>query len=152
MVDKSTSKKKLTTNFQDIFSLFDKNGNGKIVANDIEVVMRSLNLNPSEGEPQAIIDEVDIDKNGEIDFDEFKAMMTNKKRKLSPDEELRIVFDVFDKNGDGFISFDELKQVMIQIEPDITDKELAEMMVEADKDDNFLISFEEFEAMNIFEK
>jgi Ca2+-binding EF-hand superfamily protein len=45
---------------------------------DRGVVMRSLGQNPTEAELQDMINEVDADGNGEIDFPEFLTMMARK--------------------------------------------------------------------------
>jgi len=45
------------------FSLFDKDGDGKISRKELGVVMKSLGQNPSESELQDMVNEVDA--NGE---------------------------------------------------------------------------------------
>lgn len=74
--------------------------------------MRSLGQNPSSTELQDMLNEVDVDGDGTIDFNEFLSMMAKKIHDGDTDEELRRAFDVFDKDGSGNISITELKQVM----------------------------------------
>jgi hypothetical protein len=74
--------------------------------------MRSLGQNPTEGELQDMINEVDVDGNGTIDFNEFLAMMAKKFQDTDSEEEIRQAFTVFDKDGNGTISVTELQQVM----------------------------------------
>ena len=50
--------------------------------------------------------------------------------------ELRAAFDVFDKDGNGTISAEELRQLMKSIGEDLSDKDIDEMIREADKDGN----------------
>lgn len=57
--------------FKEAFSLFDKDGDGTITTKELGTVMRSLGQNPSEAELQDMINEVDADGNGTIDFPEF---------------------------------------------------------------------------------
>ena len=57
--------------FREVFNLFDKDGGGTISASELGTVMRSLGQNPSETEVENMIREVDMDGNGEIDFEEF---------------------------------------------------------------------------------
>merc|ERR1711911_27089 len=57
--------------FKEAFSLFDKDGDGTITTKELGTVMRSLGQNPTEAELQDMINEVDADGNGTIDFPEF---------------------------------------------------------------------------------
>merc|ERR1712001_625605 len=53
---------------------------------------------------------VDLNGDGEIDFEEFYAAM--KKDSNTVTEELEEAFKVFDKDNDGFISPEELRGTM----------------------------------------
>ena len=56
--------------FKEAFSLFDKDGDGTITTKELGTVMRSLGQNPTEAELQDMINEVDADGSGTIDFPE----------------------------------------------------------------------------------
>lgn len=51
---------------------------GTITTKELGTVMRSLGQNPTEAELQDMINEVDADGNGTIDFPEFLALMARK--------------------------------------------------------------------------
>lgn len=77
--------------------------------------MRSLGQNPTEAELQDMINEVDADGNGTIDFPEFLTMMARKMRDTDSEEEIKEAFKVFDKDGNGYISAAELRHVMTNL-------------------------------------
>src|SRR5271154_4230256 len=77
--------------------------------------MRSLGQNPTEAELQDMINEVDADGNGTIDFPEFLTMMARKMKDTDSEEEIKEAFKVFDKDGNGFISAAELRHVMTNL-------------------------------------
>lgn len=52
--------------FKEAFSLFDKDGDGTITSKELGTVMRSLGQNPTEGELQDMVNEVDADGNNNI--------------------------------------------------------------------------------------
>jgi calmodulin len=105
----------------------DKDGDGQITTKELGTVMRSLGQNPSESELQDMINEVDADNNGTIDFPEFLTMMARKMK-------IREAFKVFDRDNNGFISAAELRHVMTSIGEKLTDDEVDEMIREADQD------------------
>jgi hypothetical protein len=68
-------------------SLF-QNGDGFISAKELGVLMRTLGRNPTEDEIMHIMNEIDVDHNGKLDFSEFTVMMRDKL--TSEDMELEI--------------------------------------------------------------
>lgn len=128
--------------YKEAFSLFDKDGDGTIDATELGTVMRSLGQNPTESELTDMINEIDIDHSGTIDFDEFKAMMIAKDENRSPEDDLKEAFKVFDKDNNGFISAKELKEVMTSLGENLTDEELGEMIKEADIDGDGEVNYE----------
>jgi calmodulin len=58
------------------FKIFDKKGNGHISRNDIKNVMKSLHDPLTQDELDDIMKTWDLDKDGYLNFDEFKNMMT----------------------------------------------------------------------------
>jgi len=133
--------------FKEAFSLFDKDGDGTITSKELGTVMRSLGQNPTEAELQDMINEVDADGNGTIDFPEFLTMMARKMKDTDSEEEIREAFRVFDKDGNGFISAAELRHVMTNLGEKLTDEEVDEMIREADIDGDGQVNYEEFVTM-----
>lgn len=61
---------------REAFMLFDKDSNGTIDTSELGAVMRSLNMNPTDTELKDMINEVDGNGNGSIEFEEFVAMLS----------------------------------------------------------------------------
>ena len=135
------------TAFKEAFSLFDRDGDGTITTKELGIVMRSLAQNPTDAELQDMINEVDADGNGTIDFPEFLTMMTIKMKDANSKEEIREAFRVFDRDGNGFISAAELRHVMTNLSEKLTDKEVNKIIREADIDGDGQVNYEEFVTM-----
>lgn len=61
--------------YKEAFSLFDKDGDGIIKVADLGLLVRSLNLNPTESEIAEMQNDVDPDGTGKVDFPEFISLM-----------------------------------------------------------------------------
>jgi hypothetical protein len=64
--------------YKEAFSLFDKSGDGTITTKDLGTVIRALGKNPTEAELQDIINEVDPNGDGTVDFPSFLTIMARK--------------------------------------------------------------------------
>lgn len=129
-----------------VCDVIDKDGDGSISSAEFGIVLRSLgDTGISEHELAEIMRQIDSDGSGEVDFDEFLALMANN----APDEEAEILaaFQVFDADGSGSISASELRHVMANLGEKLSDEELEEMIREADTDGDGEISIEEFAMM-----
>jgi len=58
------------------FKVFDRDGNGKISADELKSIMSSLGEKLSDEEIQQMIKEADTNGDGEIDYDEFVKMLS----------------------------------------------------------------------------
>ncbi|KAL0696123.1 hypothetical protein Bca4012_063303 [Brassica carinata] len=91
-----------------------------------------------------VINEVDADGNGTIDFPEFLNLMAKKMKDTDSEEELKEAFSVFNKDQNGVISAAELRHVMTNLGEKLTDEEVEEMIREADVNGDGQINYEEF--------
>lgn len=130
--------------FKEAFMLFDRDEDGTITMAELGVVMRSLGQRPTETELRDMVNEVDQDGNGTIEFNEFLQMMSKKMKGADGEEELREAFRVFDKNKDGLISSSELRHVMTSLGEKLSDEEVDDMIREADLDGDGMVNYEEF--------
>jgi calmodulin len=135
--------------FKEAFEIFDKNKDGFITIKELGEIMKNLGQSPTDAELTDMINEVDVDGNGNIDFKEFLTLMARKMRDTDTEEELIEAFKVFDRDGNGLISATELKHVMVSLGEKITDEEVDEMIKEADFDGDGYINYDEFVRMII---
>jgi len=60
---------------KEAFDVFDKDGDGRISVDELGVVVCSLGVDPTEDELKRMIAEVDLNRNGTVELDEFVALM-----------------------------------------------------------------------------
>ena len=110
-----------------------------------------------------MVNEVDKDGTGSIDFPEFLTMMSLKINEENAEEELREAFKVFDGDGNGFIDRRELGLMMRFMGETLTEGEIQvgavielfydvkifiKMIIEeADSNKDGLIDYNEFYKM-----
>jgi calmodulin len=94
--------------FKEVFSLFDRDGDGTIDNSELKAVMVSLGTNPTDQEVADLVKKVDTDQNGTIDFEEFCAMMSERQQKVDPIKEAAAVLRALDKDKDGRVSREDL--------------------------------------------
>ncbi|VDI21062.1 calmodulin-alpha-like [Mytilus galloprovincialis] len=133
--------------FKEAFSLFDTDGSGTITSKELGTAMRSLGMNPTEADLADMINEIDADGNGQVDFPEFLTLMAKKMKDGDAEEEIKEAFRLFDKEGNGFISGAELRHIMTAIGEKLTDLEVDDMLHEADLDGDGMINYQEFVAL-----
>ena len=54
-----------------------------------------------------MINEVDVDGSGEIEFDEFLLLIALKMKDVDEEDEFKDSFKVFDREGKGYFTLDE---------------------------------------------
>jgi Ca2+-binding EF-hand superfamily protein len=86
--------------------MYDKNGDSKITLDEFGEVIKSLGLNPSEKQLSTLMQEIDLDGSGTVEFNEFAIWMSIKMspEKYSKSPDLENTFKIFDEDGDHFIT------------------------------------------------
>ena len=139
--------KKEKNKLLEVFQSFDTNKDG--VLSKKEILNGYKKIMPFEDatkEVEKIMNTVDIDGNGTIDYNEF-VLATINKTKLLDKEKLEQTFKLFDKDGNGFISKEEIEEVLGTSV--IDSKELDKMIKEVDKNGDGQISLVEFKEMMV---
>ncbi len=120
-------------------------------------MMRSLGQNPTDAEVQDMINEVDVDGSGAIEFPEFcvraasnvvtivfsplsdcssssiQIMMVKKMHESDTENEIREAYKVFDRERAGAIAAGEMRLVLSNLPERLSDEEIEEMLLTADR-------------------
>lgn len=128
-------------NLKDLFQRMDSNGDGTLAMDEIRAGLIKMDiLLPPDFE--AFFNDLDLDRNGTIDYMEFVAATMDKKLYLQKDVCWR-AFKIFDRDNSGKISLAEFLRVL----QDTQEFGLEKMISEFDLNDDGEIDFPEFLAM-----
>ncbi|KAL8456151.1 hypothetical protein Emag_000036 [Eimeria magna] len=151
---------KLTSNeetkeLNKIFQKMDKNGDGQLDKQElmegyVELMklkgedVSALDQSAIEYEVDQVLDAVDFDKNGFIEYSEFVTVAMDRKTLLSR-QRLERAFRMFDSDGSGKISSSELATIFGVSELD--SESWRGVLSEVDKNNDGEVDFEEFQQM-----
>jgi calmodulin len=77
----TTTCKSQTSNIdemREIFSLVDKDGGGTISTEELEELLEIIGIKASKDDMEVMVEQMDADNSGEIDFEEFAEVMTQR--------------------------------------------------------------------------
>ena len=106
--------------------------------------MQSLGFDAKNQTIFQMISDLDRNKSGDIDFEEFLDMMTARMSDKDTREDINKVFRLFDDDGTGSISLKNLRRVARELGETMTDEELQEMVDRADSNGDSLVSADDF--------
>jgi calcium-dependent protein kinase len=129
-----------------MFKQFDKDNSGTITINELQRGLEKKGAKSTKAELEKMLDAMDVDGNGELDYEEFIAA-TLCQSKLLNEENVERAFAYFDKDNSGFITTDELKKVIRDFGIDKTaGVHEDEFMNALDKNHDGKIDYDEFLA------
>merc|ERR1711909_237876 len=125
-------------------------GKGAIGVETIGNILRMMGVKVKEADLKEIVDEVDDDGSGMLEFEEFTELAA--KFLIEGDEEelkneLKEAFRIYDKDGQGFITNEVLKEILREIDPKLTETDLDGIIEEVDEDGSGTMDLDEFMEM-----
>ena len=137
------------TDYKDSFNLFDTNHDGTINSQKIREIMQKLGKNPTEQQLIQIIENVAKPGSDKIRFDDFTDFMEKKNKENDTEIEIINTFQIFAAENNGLIPNEELFHIIRTFGETLSDKEIEEIISEADVDGDGYINYEEFVRMMI---
>ncbi|KAK0056433.1 caltractin [Biomphalaria pfeifferi] len=116
-----------------VFEIFDTNSDGIIGSADLRQALRTLGFKVKKDEANRIAHDGNVKAKNEIDFNEFLEIIIDKQSDTRDVyEDILKGFKMFDFDDAGSISIEKLKRACNLVGIKFTQKELEEMLEEAD--------------------
>ena len=143
------SDNKLLNELNNIYNKIDKNCDWKITKSELYNAYKIAGIPLTQEKIDKIINSMDFDRNGNVDYEEFIRMCIPKER-LFTEENLKNAFSLFDKDKNGFITPSEIIDI-IQGDSNITEEvknsikeeilEVSEEIIDLDEFKRLMLSF-----------
>ena len=118
---------------------------GSIDKKALKVFTKNLDQNFSEEEIDHLIEEIDEDGNGKIEFQEFLKALANKS--IEDERIIKQAFAILDRSDSGYITQNDLRHAMLCLGENYSAEEINEMISLVDDDQDGVINFQEFNKL-----
>lgn len=140
------TQKEDTIELRKAFMDFDENGDGRLTKEELyKGLTRIMTPGEARDEVNRIMEIIDVDKNGYIEYEEFLRASLNMSKVLT-EQNLQVAFNMFDKDRSGKITTDEIRDVLGK-EAKISDNVWKQIVHEIDGNGDGEVSFNEFKHM-----
>jgi len=139
-------------NANKLFNIIDSNSNGQINEHELKIGLKKLLKNDSKEMDDIIhniFSNVDGDKNGYIEFEEFVRGCIDKEKFIT-DEVIKFSFNFFDKDKNGEITNEEVEEILLRNlnKDNVSYKDSIKKIInQVDINDDGKVSFSEFKDM-----
>jgi len=152
VVSKFRSVHKTTKDVQQAFKKFDSNNDGAIDRSELTKALTSGGMNFTQQEIDAIFNAADVDKDGQVDYEEFICLMCPSaaaivckfRSQYKNLDDVKAAFKRFDSNGDGALDRKELGAAMKSSGQSYSDVEIDAIFSLGDIDGDGEVSLQEF--------
>ncbi|KAJ8975267.1 hypothetical protein NQ317_013667 [Molorchus minor] len=135
------------------FEAFDSQKSGSIPTDMVSDILRLMGQPFDKKILEELIEEVDADKSGRLEFEEFVTLAAKfivEEDDEAMQKELKEAFRLYDKEGENpkWIHPNYLpREILRELDDQLTDKELDMMIEEIDTDGSGTVDFDEFMEM-----
>ncbi|XP_052860967.1 troponin C, isoallergen Bla g 6.0101 [Anopheles cruzii] len=129
------------------FNAFDQEKKGCIGTQMVGTILSMLGHQLDDKMLKEIIDEVDADGSGELEFEEFVTLAARfmvEEDAEAMQQELKEAFRLYDKEGNGYITTAVLREILKELDDNLTNEDLDMMIEEIDSDGSGTVDFDEF--------
>ncbi|KAH9736563.1 calcium-dependent protein kinase 13 [Citrus sinensis] len=98
---------------KEMFKKIDSDNDGVVSTDELKAGLRNFGSQLAESEVQMLIEAVDTNGKGTLDYGEFLAVLLHLRR-MANDEHLHKAFSYFDKDGNGYIEPNELRDALME--------------------------------------
>eukprot|EP00966_Prymnesium_polylepis_P322201 7378466-Prymnesium_polylepis.3 len=95
---------------QNLFQMFDIDGNGTIDCDEIAALLKKLGFTPDEARIREVVNKVDTNNNGQLEFVEFCEFLKLAKQGVGLNQAVEQELDAYSA-ADGYISKDEISKL-----------------------------------------
>ncbi|KAL0111728.1 hypothetical protein PUN28_013132 [Cardiocondyla obscurior] len=127
------------------FDSFDREKSGSIPTDMVADILRLMGQPFNKKILDELIDEVDADKSGRLEFEEFVTLAAKfivEEDAEALEKELREAFRLYDKEGNGYIPTTCLREILRELDDQLTNEELDMMIEEIDSDGSGTVDFD----------
>jgi len=153
--DVSSMNDEVVNRCKEAFDICDLDGSGTISSSELFTILQILGTQPSEHEVEQMINKLDTDRSGDINFEEFMACMSSKLMDMTEDDpsdgfsvakilKIKHAFKLADSDEKGTICKNELKIVAHCIHPKAKAKDVEKLWLKMDQDGSGEVSWPEF--------
>merc|ERR1711935_1180832 len=129
---------------KEAFDLFDNDGSGAISVNELTSAMKSLGFDVKHAVVFNMVEDLDADGSGEIEFEEFLDVMCAKLSDKNTKEEIDRVFKLFDKDRNGTLEADDLSRVCKELGEDMSEEDVRECIQRCDLNGDGVVDLDDF--------
>jgi calmodulin len=129
--------------------LVDRDGGGTISKAELGELMETLGIEASQEEIDHMVDEIDEDGNGNIDFEEFVKVMSRKVNATYTSDQVRAAFKIFEGVcPSGYVRAESLIKALSTYGKDkLTEEQAADLVSQLEVDSNGLINYNDYVHM-----